>query len=117
MAKGTLERELKNKWYEANSEYVKDLIRKWRVAHPDIIHKHRRKRIDTLPDSLVKEYLKQQNILITPETIEMKRQQIIAKRTLKEFKKWRKEYESNHTDVSGKQLKNEVNYEGQLQAG
>ena len=48
----------------------------------------------------VKDRLKACNIPITRETIKLKRREIIMKRTLKKFKKWRKENESNHTDVS-----------------
>lgn len=53
---------------------------------------------------------------IQGEFIELKRQQIIMKRTLKEFKQWRKENEneSNHTDVHGKQFTDEENHEGRV---
>lgn len=71
----------------------------------------------SLPDKMVIPILKKQKKPITPETIEIKRQQLIMKRTLKEFKLWRKNNESNHTDVHGKQLKNEKNHGQQLQAG
>jgi hypothetical protein len=48
----------------------------------------------TLSDYYVRSLLKKQKKLIVPEMIELVRQGIIMKRTLKEFKKWRGEYES-----------------------
>ena len=44
---------------------------------------------------------------ITQPMIDMKRQAIIMKRTLKQFKEWRKEYESNNADVQREQRENE----------
>lgn len=52
----------------------------------------------------------------SPEMIELVRQRIIMKRTLSEFKKWRKANESNYADVYGKQCTNEENHEGRVQA-
>jgi tRNA A37 methylthiotransferase MiaB len=43
----------------------------------------------------------------TPEMIELKRQQIMMKRTLKQLKEWRKEHESNHADVQREQRTDE----------
>ncbi len=53
--------------------------------------------------------LKMTHRIIDPnqELLELKRVHISMKRTLWEIKKWRKENESNHTDVSGKQPENE----------
>lgn len=45
----------------------------------------------SLGDLYIKNKLHQQNLPITPETIELKRAQIQMKRTLKEFKKWNEE--------------------------
>lgn len=54
---------------------------------------------------------------IAPETIELKRQQIIMKRTLKQLKDWRKEHESDRDVISGEQREdetvNEVNRRGE----
>jgi hypothetical protein len=72
------------------------------------------KSVSEIRDNYLKSNMKRDGIPITPETIELKRQQIIMKRTLKEFKKWREEYESNHTDVHGKQFENEENNGQQL---
>jgi len=58
----------------------------------------------------VKETLIKQGLPVTPEMIELKRQQIIMKRTLKLFKKWRFENESDSTDVQGKQCEDEKDY-------
>jgi hypothetical protein len=57
---------------------------------------------------------RQQQIEATPKTIELKRQQIMMKRTLKEFKKWRQENESNHANVHGEQRPHETDHEGRL---
>ena len=48
------------------------------------------------------------------EMIDIKLAQLTMKRTLKQFNQWRKENESNHTDVSGKQRADETDYEGRL---
>jgi hypothetical protein len=60
-----------------------------------------------LLDSYIKKTLNQVGSIVTPETIKLKRQQIIMIRTLKQFKEWRKEYESNNTDVQREQRENE----------
>jgi hypothetical protein len=124
---------LKNReWLKENHEIQLKLLREWRTENKghvktynainrDKIKKDQairhKKRMENLTDLYVSIQLRALGIPITTETIKLKRQQIIMKRTLKEFKQWREEYESNHTDVSGKQLKNEVNHEGRLQAG
>ena len=48
--------------------------------------------------------------------IEITRVMITMKRTLREFKKWRKENESDYTDVYGKQQPYEENHEGRVSA-
>jgi hypothetical protein len=52
------------------------------------------------------------NSEITEEIINIKRQQIIMKRTLKQFKKWRKENESDYSVIHGQQHKDETVNEG-----
>ena len=59
-------------------------------------------------DSYLISNMKRDGIPITPETIELKRQQVIAKRTLKQLKEWRKEHESDRDVISGKQRKDEA---------
>jgi len=51
------------------------------------------------------------------QVTEMKVIQLTMKRTVKQYKKWRKENESDHTDVHGKQCSDEVYYERGVQAG
>jgi hypothetical protein len=58
-------------------------------------------------DSYITASLRKSKFDITPETIELKRQQIIMKRTLKQFKEWRKQYEPNNPDVQREQRENE----------
>jgi hypothetical protein len=61
-----------------------------------------------LQDWYVRYVLKKYGIdNISPELIELKRQQIIMIRTLKQFKAWRNEHESNNTDVQREQRENE----------
>ncbi|MFH1999109.1 MAG: hypothetical protein ABIK28_05470 [Planctomycetota bacterium] len=82
--------------------------------HPDIRRAQRVKEINdakregwpdvlNLKDKYIKVRLKKSAIPITSETIEIKRQQITMKRTLKQFKKWREENESNRKVISGEQ--------------
>jgi len=60
-------------------------------------------------DNYVRILLRRQaQVEIIPETIELKRQQIIMKRTLKQLKEWRKEHESDRDVISGKQRKDEA---------
>ena len=78
----------------------------------------RNKRTFDLTDGYIKGLLKARNTPITADLIELKRQQILMKRNLKQFKKWReeKEDESNHEYVSGEQQENEENYGRELQS-
>jgi hypothetical protein len=73
--------------------------------------------VDNLTDAYMKKRLGQMGVVATAVNIELKRQQIIMKRTLKEFKQWRKgkENESNHADVYGIEQSDEINHEGRLQ--
>ena len=100
------ERESSRQWKKNNLEKVREGCRKWKKNN-----------VSKLQLYYIVERLKYCGTEITPETMELKRQQITMKRTLKEFKKWRKENEPNNKDVHGKQQPNENNYEGQLQAG
>ena len=52
--------------------------------------------------------LKAGDIGVTGPLIEIKRQQVIARRTLRQLKQWRKEYESNRDVISGKQYQDEA---------
>ncbi len=70
-----------------------------------------------LKDSYIISDLRKRGEPETPEIIELTRQRIIMKRTLKQFKKWREENEPNHTDVYGEQFTDEEDHEGHIQAG
>ena len=74
---------------------------------------------EEINDNYIKDLLRKQNKIISSETIEFKRHHIIMQRTLKQFKKYRKEKEneSDHTDVQGKQQANEQDYERRVQTG
>jgi len=85
-------------------EYERDRMDKSYKSNPDPLRRSHRqwcqKKRDLLYDSYIVEKLKRSNITeITPELIDLKRQQLSMKRTLKQFKTWRKEHESNHADV------------------
>ena len=67
-----------------------------------------KKRRDNLRDSYVAHCCRVSFPNPSPETIELKRQQIIMKRTLKQLKEWRKEHESDRDVISGEQRENET---------
>ena len=115
-------------WENKNREKVKQAKREyykfqrasgrwWDRDHEKSIQKTREwwmKSISELRDSYINQRLNRQNIIISDETSELKRQQLIMKRTLKEFKKWRKEHESDYENVYGKQQPYEENHEGRV---
>jgi len=72
--------------------------------HKNLVISYMKRRRDTLSSGYIAEKLNRSRLPVSPETIELKRQQIIMKRTLKQFKQWRKENEneSNHSNVYGK---------------
>lgn len=137
---------MKRKWEKENPEKAKEAYlrsgkryrgttngkkmqeerrKRFRTLNPEKTLEYKRKATRELSDSYVKEVLKwenriyRSNYISQPIEIALKRQQIIAKRTLREFKQWRKEREdeSNYADVYGKQFTDEKDYEGQLQNG
>ena len=63
--------------------------------------RYKKTQVAELREIYIKKLLRQKGAPITKETIELKRQQITMIRRLKQFKQWRKENESNHTDVQG----------------
>jgi hypothetical protein len=109
------------KWYENHRDRMLAIGKKRRDENPHEYDEQKKEYNDRarreLLDTYIKKTLKQnKEITVTPEMIELKRQQIIAKRTLKQFQNWRKENEneSNHTDVHGKQFTDEENHEGRV---
>jgi len=132
-ATATMKRHLSPVAREQNKDYAKQR----RFLHPEKIREIKRKCDNTgkgrernrrqqqywrdiLDDIYIKARLKRIGIVsssVTPELIELKRQQITMKRNLKQFKKWReeRENESDHEYVSGEQRENEENYGGELQ--
>jgi len=101
-----------NKRWHKNSkdpEHPKKLERE-RLAR---LKKHDRK---FLTNTYIKNLLKSKGIEVTLESIEFKRQQILMKRTLKQFKKWRKENESDNKHVPEEQRTNGEDNERVLQA-
>lgn len=86
-------------------------------TNPQIFKDRERKRRNDLTDDYVKITLKMRGVEISTETVELQRQQLIMKRTLKQFKKWREENESNYKDVHGEQRAYEEDHERGLSAG
>lgn len=120
-----------HKWKEKNREKTRQFSRDWFVnnrekrreyveAHRDMYSKASSKccmkERELLTDPYIRRYLKKRKEVETPQIIELIRQRITMKRTLKEFKQWRKEQENepNYTDVYGKQFTDEENHEGRV---
>ncbi|MFA6315660.1 MAG: hypothetical protein WC648_04835 [Candidatus Paceibacterota bacterium] len=93
------------KYRKTHKEKLSVYAAEYRKVHGDALLTRRREGIKHLSDSYIKAILVHGRGIANPSTevIELNRQVIIMKRTLKEFKKWRKDYESNYTDVQGKQ--------------
>jgi hypothetical protein len=113
----TAESERRKRWRTDNSQreirtreayYGTDYWKKYRVryreANRDIANERRREGIANVTDKYVRVKLKQADIAVTPASINLKRQQIIMKRTLKEFKKWRGENEQREGKGSSPHL-------------
>jgi hypothetical protein len=105
-------------WKNKNREKVIQANRNWENKNREKVKQKCRefcmKSVSELRDSYINQILNLQNIIISDETRELKRQQLIMKRTLKEFKKWMKEHESDYENVYGKQQPNEENFEGRV---
>ena len=92
-------KEANRKYRENNPEKAKERYRKYRENDLEKAKERGRKYAERLTDRCITDRLKQGNLPVTPEFIKLKRQQITMKRTLKQIKQWRKENESNYTDV------------------
>lgn len=97
----------KSSYLEKQSLYAKEHPEVHLLANRNYRKKNRiklleesRKATENLSERYIKGKLRRDKIVINPETIELKRQQIIMKRTLKQFKDWRKEHESVNQDVA-----------------
>ena len=114
------------KYRQAHPEQRRAYQMKYRQAHPEQRRAYQMKyyptqleyskrRTSELCDRYIRARLKQSGSIATPETIELKRQLIIAKRTLKQIKQWRKENENeSDRNIISKQQRadeetNEVN--------
>ena len=118
------------KYHESNPDIHRKAVRKYTHNNRDKINKKtlayqkRKYREDpekfkqksasyvkSLNDVYIKTILKTFSLPINEESIELKRQQIKMKRTLKQFKQWREQNESSNSDVQGKQHADETNNE------
>lgn len=98
--------EMTAQWRENNPGKIKDYSKKYHAEHrKERSDKNKQWRSDN-PDKLIKARaiaaIKRNKQDFTPQLVDLISQRIIAKRTLKQFKKWRQENESNCTDVHGK---------------
>jgi hypothetical protein len=96
----------------ANPEKYRQLRKEKYNADPEKLKERHRQWGRDLADGYVAEKLKRQGIEVTPETIELKRQQITMKRTLKQFQKEVAANEPDREHGKGKQCKDEKNNEG-----
>ena len=92
-------KEANRKYRENNPEKAKERYRKYRENDLEKAKERGRKYAERLSEGYIKNRLKKGNLPVTPEFIKLKRQQITMIRRLKQFKQWRKENESNYTDV------------------
>lgn len=80
-------REYAREYRAANLEKCREMTRKWRAANPEksreIIRKSWCKCIDNLNDNYLRHKLKDNNLPITPETIDYKRIQLKLYREIK----------------------------------
>jgi len=80
-------------------KYMAERTKIWQKNNPEKNIRNKRmaekRSIDRLSEHYVIKLAKCDGLVITAESIELKRQQIIMKRTLKEFKQWRKEIVSD----------------------
>ena len=115
----------RRKWDIENPEKRVMANVKWlngnRLKRKESVNNYARKQVKVLSNQYLIVLLRRWfrgKVNIPPELIELKRQQIIMKRNLKQFKKWReeKEDESDHEYVSGEQQENEENYGRELQS-
>ena len=124
---------IRNQWRIENPEKNREEYRKyqrdpdkrrlrdkiWRIAnlerHRKSVNARSRKAVEEINNSYAIKRLHSCGINPSPETIEIKRQGIIMHRTLNQFKKWRKENESNSEHVYGEQRADEADHERRIQ--
>ena len=95
--------ELTAKWRKDNQSHVLEYSKQYFLGHKDHYRELNQAVNAALPDRIVRSNLERfmGKGNVTPEMIEMARQRIIMKRTLKQLKEWRKEHESDRDVISG----------------
>jgi len=85
------------------------------IRHNEISRLYMKKAVSECKDYYIKKLLPAD---ATHDMVELKRQAITMKRTLKQFKQWRKEQENepDYTNVYGEQHTDEENHEGRISA-
>jgi len=96
-------KKLRKKRLDKDPDCRKKEYQKSKMKNPYFGRDIYRKRSADLTDTYVRILIKgrKANIPLTNEIIEIVRQQLIAKRTLKEFRRWRKDNEPGSQNVSG----------------
>lgn len=124
------------KWRRENRERKRKTDREWHIKNKESTNKQQYERIrnnsdlwarqlkrcrqtnERLTDSVVRGNIWKSLKIKHPsmQLMDVYREMVIMKRTLRQFKQWRKENEneSNHTDVHGKQFTDEENHEGRV---
>lgn len=94
------------KWRQEYNEYYKNT-----PTYKANKARERSRRLDQIrnvDDQYVRKRLRDEGLIITTMSIELKRIQLQAKRTLKQLKEWRKEHESDRDVISGEQREDET---------
>jgi hypothetical protein len=107
-------------WREKNRDHLAAYSRQRRTEKPEhikgMLQSWQKKVKESLSDVYIIPILKAQGLPITPEMIELKRQQITMKRTLKQFQKEVGVNEPDRANGKGKQRKDEESHEGGVSA-
>ena len=97
--------------YRENNNKACALYRS-RGKHKVPAREYGRRQVATLGDTYVKGVLRAEGLIVTTDMIELKRQSLLMKRTLGEFKEWRKKHEPEHERMDGEQRDNKATVQG-----
>ena len=83
------------KWREANAQRLKAMDMAWRKDHPEKVAEYRRKHVDEVSQSYVASLLEIPTAKVTPELLQMKRDEIALRRMARTLKKASNENQQN----------------------
>jgi hypothetical protein len=97
----------RRQYAEEKKEIINIRKRRWqdnnKSKRNEIAKKYQKKRVDEIRETYIISNMKRYYNVVTPEMVELTRQRIIMKRTLKQFKEgMKKEYESVNQNVATK---------------